>query len=144
MVAMYHTIVGIMSDGTEERHTSRLITYGDSDSGSDIYLNGDEGQGKIMERGGDSAMSETVGYTLGASVELLLQIHPNKFQEKNAFLSKHPLPELLKGPLGGKTGVLIPTTADIYEPILERLKDFGLNSIESVTVNVPKIENKKK
>jgi hypothetical protein len=89
---------------------------------------------------GDSAMSETVGYTLAASVELVLQINPHTFQDKDTSLSDQPL---LKGPLGGRTGVLIPTTPDIYEPILTRLKDVGITWVESVTVNVPHIEDKK-
>jgi hypothetical protein len=49
---------------------------------------------------------------------------------------------LAKGPLGGRAGVLIPTTPDIYEPILARLKDVGLIWIESMTVKVPDDDKK--
>jgi hypothetical protein len=114
-------------------------------------------------------MSETVGYTLAASVELILQINPHEYQDRVGgiindlcrtyyfyvkqililyfhalflninrsrwFLFDYFL--LAKGPLGGRTGALIPTTPNIYEPILARLKDVGLIWIESVTVKVP-------
>eukprot|EP00596_Hydrurales_sp_CCMP1899_P009803 CAMPEP_0119045584 /NCGR_PEP_ID=MMETSP1177-20130426/41015_1 /TAXON_ID=2985 /ORGANISM="Ochromonas sp, Strain CCMP1899" /LENGTH=1085 /DNA_ID=CAMNT_0007017609 /DNA_START=344 /DNA_END=3601 /DNA_ORIENTATION=+ len=136
MVAMFHTVVGLMPDAREERHTSRLLAFGASRIGSETTLGGYEGG----EADGDSAMSETVGYTLAASVELVLQINPHTFQDKDTSLSDQPL---LKGPLGGRTGVLIPTTPDIYEPILTRLKDVGITWVESVTVNVPHIEDKK-
>ena len=41
-------------------------------------------------------------------------------------------------PLGGRCGVLIPITADIYVPILQRLNDFGITWTESVTVTKKK------
>lgn len=54
MAAMFHTIVGKFPDGTVERHTSRLLDFGDPGMN------------------GDSAMSKTVGYTTGAAAELIL------------------------------------------------------------------------
>lgn len=60
--------------------------------------------------GGDSAMSTTVGYTTAAAAELLLLGKLNR------------------------RGVLIPTTADIYNPILNRLSDFGVTWSEEVTI----------
>jgi len=54
MVAMFHTIVGRFPDGTIERHTSRLLDFGEPG------------------RNGDSSMSKTVGYTTGAAAELIL------------------------------------------------------------------------
>jgi hypothetical protein len=59
--------------------------------------------------GGDSAMSTTVGYTTAAAAELLLA---GKIRRK---------------------GVVIPTTSDIYTPILNRLGDFGITWSEEVT-----------
>jgi hypothetical protein len=141
MVAMYHTVVGKMPDASEERHTSRLLAFGASLIGNDTALGGYEGMETMELADGDSAMSETVGYTLAASVELVLQIIPHKFQDKNTFLS---VPPSLKGPLGGRTGVLIPTTPDIYEPILTRLQDVGLTWVESVTVKVPNTDTEDK
>jgi hypothetical protein len=45
MVAMYHSIEGRMPDGTIEKHESRMLVFGTPF--------------------GDTAMSETVGYTTG-------------------------------------------------------------------------------
>lgn len=45
MVAMFHSITGKLPDGTYERHESRLLAFG--------------------KPGGDTSMSETVGYTTG-------------------------------------------------------------------------------
>jgi hypothetical protein len=56
MVAMFHLIVGKFPDGRLERHTSRLLDFGDVER---------FGQG-------NSAMSKTVGFTTGAAAELLL------------------------------------------------------------------------
>lgn len=53
MVAMFHTVLGDMPDGSQERHTSRLLAFGTP--------------------GGDSAMAATVGYTTAVAAELLLQ-----------------------------------------------------------------------
>ena len=63
--------------------------------------------------GGDSAMSATVGYTTAAAAELILD---NKLSETN-----------LKG-------VVIPTDARIYEPLLKRIQDFGITWEETVDV----------
>lgn len=52
MVAMFHTIVGQMPDGTIENHTSKLLAFGTP--------------------GDDTAMSATVGYTTAAAAELVL------------------------------------------------------------------------
>ena len=135
MVAMYHTVVGVMSDGSEERHTSRLMAFGAPTKGKRVSnkkgrqegLKADEDDG---EEEGDSAMSATVGYTTAAAVELLLQLNP-----------AHRRPSDLEGPgsgissgLGGRSGVLIPITPDIYEPILSRLNDCGITWTETITV----------
>ena len=53
MVAMYHTVLGCLPDGSFERHTSRLLAFGNPH--------------------GDSAMAATVGYTTAAAAELILQ-----------------------------------------------------------------------
>lgn len=55
MVAMFHSIVGELPDGTIESHASRLLAFGTP--------------------GGDSAMSATVGYTTAAAAELILDDH---------------------------------------------------------------------
>jgi len=52
MVAMFHSVVGRMPDGTVEEHTSRLLAFGIP--------------------GGDTAMAATVGYTTAAATELVL------------------------------------------------------------------------
>lgn len=52
MVAMFHTVIGEMPDGSVESHTSRLLAFG--------------------VPGGDSAMSATVGYTTAAAADLIL------------------------------------------------------------------------
>ena len=127
MVAMYHTVVGVMPDGTEERHTSRLLAFGAPKASPDAERQV-EGVGKNVE--GDSAMSATVGYTTAAAVELILQLNPHK---KPVCLRDDPAIKPL--PLGGRTGVLIPITAEIYEPILHRLNDFGITWTESVAVS---------
>ena len=131
MVAMYHTIVGVMSDGTEERHTSRLLAFGAPKASPAVERQGEgEGEGVGMNVDGDSAMSATVGYTTAAAVELILQLNPYK---RPVSLSDDPTMKLL--PLGGQTGVLIPISAEIYEPILQRLNDFGITWTESVAVS---------
>lgn len=88
MVAMYHTVLGELPDGTRERHVSRLLAFGNPS--------------------GDSAMAATVGLTTAAATELLL----------NGKITQ--------------TGVLIPTSADIYNPMLERLQQLGITYTESV------------
>ena len=93
MVAMFHTVVGRMPDGTVERHTSRLLDFGESG------------------HHGDSAMSKTVGYTTGAAAELLLI-----------------------GAIKAK-GVVIPTSQEVYEPMLNRLKDFGITWTENIEIH---------
>lgn len=135
MVAMYHTVVGVMPDGSEERHTSRLMAFGapTKGKGKKALKVGQEGQeGVADEEEGDSAMSATVGYTTAAAVELLLHLNP-----AHTTNSCHDL----EGPgsgvrsgLGGRAGVLIPITPDIYEPILNRLNDFGITWTETITV----------
>jgi saccharopine dehydrogenase (NADP+, L-glutamate forming) len=57
---------------------------------------------------GDSAMAATVGYTTAVGAELLLR---GKVKE---------------------TGVMIPTQAEIYMPMLERLQELGITYTESV------------
>ena len=135
MVAMYHTVVGVMPDGSEERHTSRLMAFGAPTKGkrgrgSKGRQEGLEAHEEDEDEEGDSAMSATVGYTTAAAVELLLQLNP-----------AHKRPSDLEGPgsgissgLGGRAGVLIPITPDIYEPILSRLNDCGITWTETITV----------
>ena len=53
MVAMFHTVMGKLPDGTYERHTSRLLAFGTP--------------------GGDSAVAATVGYATAVAAELILQ-----------------------------------------------------------------------
>jgi len=53
MVAMYHTVLGELPDGTKERHVSRLLAFGNPS--------------------GDSAMAATVGLTTAVAAELLLR-----------------------------------------------------------------------
>jgi Saccharopine dehydrogenase C-terminal domain len=147
MVAMYHTVVGVMPDGTEERHTSRLMAFGapvgekergalgrkeevDKDKGGGVEGGGDG------EQEGDTAMSATVGYTTGAAVELLLQLNPNAIKANPSHTKggiDDPRSQAV-GPLEGRAGVMIPITADIYDPILHRLNDLGITWTESVTV----------
>ena len=90
MVAMFHSITGKLPDGTFERHESRLLTFG--------------------KPGGDTSMSETVGYTTAAATELLL------FQQ-----------------LKNRTGVIIPITSDIYDPVLERIQTAGVTWTDSIS-----------
>jgi saccharopine dehydrogenase-like NADP-dependent oxidoreductase len=92
MVAMFHTVVGTMPDGTVERHTSRLLDFG------------------VTGAEGDSAMSKTVGYTTGAAAELLLYGDTSELSP----------------------GVMIPTTKEVYTPLLNRLQDFGITWNESI------------
>lgn len=94
MVAMFHTVEGVFPDGTTERHTSRLLDFGET------------------TRDGDSAMSKTVGYTTGAAAELLLN-----------------------GNVPVETGVVIPIQSGIYEPILTRLKDFGISWTDRIEIS---------
>jgi saccharopine dehydrogenase-like NADP-dependent oxidoreductase len=54
MVAMYHTVIGTMPDGSKEEISSSLLAFG------------------VPGSQGDSAMAATVGYTAGAAAELLL------------------------------------------------------------------------
>jgi saccharopine dehydrogenase-like NADP-dependent oxidoreductase len=67
--------------------------------------------------GGDSAMSATVGYTTAAGAELLL----NRLKNPSAAAQ-------------GLTGVLIPTHESIYNPIMARIQDFGINWTEDIEV----------
>ena len=151
MVAMYHTVCGRMPDGSEERHTSQLMCFGapkerkkgeeagvSSDTvmerGNEMEISNQMGRNKEREkeRGnereeGDSAMSATVGYTTAAAVELLLNLNPH-------IKNKDPG----SVPLGGRSGVLIPITADIYDPILRRLNDFGITWTETITITEKK------
>ena len=53
MVAMFHTVLGKLPDGSYERHTSRLLAFGTP--------------------GGDSAVAATVGYATAVAAELVLQ-----------------------------------------------------------------------
>lgn len=138
MVAMYHTVVGVMSDGSEERHTSRLMAFGapTKGKGKKALKVGQEGQegheGVADEEEGDSAMSATVGYTTAAAVELLLHLNPAHTTNSDHDL-EGPGSGVRSG-LGGRAGVLIPITPDIYEPILNRLNDFGITWTETITV----------
>lgn len=59
---------------------------------------------------GDSAMAETVGYTTAAAAEMILN-----------------------GQLISRSGVIIPTTEDIYQPMLKRINDFGIYWTEDIT-----------
>jgi Saccharopine dehydrogenase C-terminal domain len=143
MVAMYHTVVGVMPDGTEERHTSRLMAFGAPVGEKERGALGrkedgdkDKGGGGDGEQEGDTAMSATVGYTTGAAVELLLQLNPNAIKANPSHTkggTNDPRSQAVS-PLGGRAGVMIPITADIYDPILHRLNDLGITWTESVTV----------
>ena len=150
MVAMYHTVVGVMPDGTEERHTSRLMAFGapvggEKETGAlgrkedgEKYRGGDVEQDG--EKEGDTAMSATVGYTTAAAVELLLQLNPNALKSQTTHTKSgidDPRSQAVR-PLGGRAGVMIPITADIYDPILHRLNDLGITWTESVTVTDPR------
>jgi hypothetical protein len=66
--------------------------------------------------GGDSAMSATVGYTTAAAAELIID---NKLSGTD-----------LKG-------VLVPTDARIYEPLLKRIQDFGITWTDTITSTSP-------
>jgi hypothetical protein len=135
MVAMYHTVVGVMPDGSEERHTSRLMAFGapTKGKGKKALTGGQEGQeGVADEEEGDSAMSATVGYTTAAAVELLLHLNPA--QSTNSDHDLEGPGSGVRNGLGGRAGVLIPITPDIYEPILNRLNDFGITWTETITV----------
>lgn len=68
--------------------------------------------------GGDSAMSATVGYTTAAGVELALN--------------------RLKGTAKGANGVIIPIHESVYNPIMDRIQDFGINWTEDVAITKPK------
>lgn len=65
--------------------------------------------------GGDSAMSATVGYTTAAGVELAL----NRMKQPSAT---------------AMNGVIIPIHASVYNPIMDRIQDFGINWTEDVAV----------
>ena len=157
MVAMYHTVVGEMPDGTKERHTSRLLAFGSTkitqgsgsgqsegesggvEGGESGGVEGGEGGGGVVSDDGDSAMSATVGYTIAAGVELILQLSPYEGHKPASHGPYKPTPhksntDTPHTPLGGRTGVFIPTTPDIYEPVLLRLNDFGITWTESITV----------
>ena len=92
MVAMYHSVVGVMSDGTTEIHSSRLLAFG------------------TPGINGETAMAATVGYTTGAAAELIL----------NGQFSR--------------PGVSIPTTPDLYDPILRRIQNYGIHWTEDVKI----------
>ncbi|CAM9276121.1 unnamed protein product, partial [Ectocarpus fasciculatus] len=62
---------------------------------------------------GETAMAATVGYTAGAAAELLIQ------------------------GLVSERGVIIPTKAEVYEPMLNRLRDCGITWSDTIT-NYPK------
>lgn len=64
---------------------------------------------------GETAMAATVGYTAGAAAELLLQ------------------------GLVSERGVIIPTKAEVYEPMLNRLKECGITWSDTVT-NYPAVK----
>jgi Saccharopine dehydrogenase C-terminal domain len=154
MVAMYHTVVGVMPDGTEERHTSRLMAFGAPVGGDKERRalgrkeDGDkdksgEGGGAVEQeedKEGDTAMSATVGFTTALAVELLLQLNLNAVKGNSGHAKggiDDPRYQAV-GPLGGRAGVIIPITADIYDPILHRLNDLGITWTESVTVTDPR------
>lgn len=65
---------------------------------------------------GETAMAATVGYTAGAAAELLLQ------------------------GLVSERGVIIPTKAEVYDPILNRLKECGITWSDVIT-NYPNKQN---
>jgi len=101
MVAMFHTVTGDMPDGSVEAHTSRLLAFGTP--------------------GGDSAMSETVGYTTAAGAELVLQ----RLKATTKANANAPAP---------LNGVIIPIHKSVYEPIMARIQDFGINWTEDIVV----------
>lgn len=62
-------------------------------------------------RHGETAMAATVGYTTAAAAELILN---------GQFV---------------RPGVSIPITPDLYNPILKRIQEFGINWTEDITTN---------
>lgn len=104
MVAMFHSVAGRMPDGSLERHTSRLLDFGDV------------GESSVA----DSSMSKTVGYTTGAAAELLLYGRCGH-NESIPVVSIPP-------------GVVIPTRKEIYQPMLSRMKDFGITWLENIEI----------
>lgn len=104
MVAMYHSVTGRMPNGAIERHTSRLLAFGDPEpSPTDT---------NVIDN--NTAMAATVGFTAGAAVELVLF---DKLKHR---------------------GVMIPTTPDVYEPLMARLEECGITWTESISVEDPK------
>ena len=71
--------------------------------------------------GGDSAMSATVGYTTGAGAEIAL----NRLKASTRASSDGPAP---------LNGVIIPIHESIYNPILDRIQDFGITWTEDIQV----------
>jgi len=114
MVAMFHSVVGKMPDGSTEQHVSRLLSFGiacpvnNASKGYGSY-------GSDSPNVQDSAMAATVGYTTAAAAELVLSSqHSSKYPQR--------------------VGVVIPTTTDIYEPLLRRLASVGISWTEDVIV----------
>lgn len=100
MVVMYHELdVESKSTGKRRRLKSSLISYGGDDGATNPHeaLVCTPGGGG---RKGYSAMSRTVGLPAAIGVQMLLD-----------------------GRLARGQGVLIPTSKDIYEPVLQELKD---------------------
>jgi alpha-aminoadipic semialdehyde synthase len=78
MVVMHHEIDASFDNGDAERHTSSFLMYGDSNH---------------------SAMAKTVGYTVAASANLVVDGH-----------------------LQGARGLLLPTESKLYLPVLSALE----------------------
>ena len=92
MVLMQHSIQAIFDDGSTESHVSSLDVRG-----SDQH----------------SAMSQTVGYTAAAAVQLVL----------SSLHDASVLPE---------RGLLLPTKPAIYQPILDSVAQHGIRFEEGV------------
>lgn len=117
--------LGLLSDSTVERkgtpldclasHLSHTLAYGPTERDMTVLLHEIEAQmvGCVTERhrvwlvvygqpGGHSAMAQTVGYPIGIVARMILQgdIH--------------------------KRGIVLPTTPDIYQPVLASLAHLGI------------------
>lgn len=103
MVLLFHRFGVEWADGRKEVRTSSLVAYGGEGgvaTPSGAHVCAGGGAG------GWSAMARTVGIPTAIATQLILD--------------KHLV----------RPGVLIPTTPDIYNPVLDRLKEEGIECIE--------------
>lgn len=133
MVAMVHEVTGCFPTGTIEKHTSRLLAFGSSLSDGEKMMSMWMSMMRMSVHpssvstltpilihslcctAGDTAMSETVGYTAAAAAELLLS------QQLPAHIAA--------------AGVQLPTRKEFYEPILSRLQHFAITWHEAVDIS---------